>query len=55
MTIKYSDQSGAIYRRPELFEMFVNGVYKLHPGLSFKEWLQMAVDEGYLKLIGIGK
>lgn len=51
--IKYKDQSGTIYRRPELYTLWVGGICKAHPGLTFTDWIQQALESGYITIISI--
>ena len=45
--LKYTDQNGDKYTRPELKEMFENEEAK-PLGQTFNQWLQQAIDDGYL-------
>lgn len=46
-SLKYTDQNGDKYTRPELKEMFEREKDK-HPDKTFNAWLLQALDDGYL-------
>ena len=45
--LKYTDQDGDKYTKSELKEMFETDK-ELHPGKTFNQWLQQALDDGFL-------